>query len=135
MAGRFQFSIRMLLLATALIASALGAILAKQSWQAGLWVAFVAHMLPSAFLAGALYTRGPSQAFCAGAVFPATAALLFLVFESWATSSSTVEDPFVDFFESIADSGSKNILTVFWSGIPVIGILCMTFRWLLKPPA
>ncbi|HJT35299.1 MAG TPA: hypothetical protein VJ783_24955 [Pirellulales bacterium] len=79
MATGFQFSIRFLLTATTLIAAGVRAVTVEPSWQAGIGSLVVALSLPAVLLAGTVYARDWTQAFCLGATVPATTALVGVV--------------------------------------------------------
>ena len=68
---RFQFSIRQLLVATTVVAAAVGALAAAPSRFSGVMLILLAAAFPTVFAAALIGKSGIWKAFCAGAIIPA----------------------------------------------------------------
>jgi hypothetical protein len=135
MAARFQFSLRLLLIAITLIGAMLASTLTEASWKSGVGMMLVALLVPPFFIAGAMYGRGWLQAFSAGALVPAfLGAFMFALFGFMGTWTHRAGWELVkEFATNFTQTPCKVTLAAFWSVIPVTGAACAFFRWMLLP--
>lgn len=132
---RFQFTIRMLLVAVTLVAAMLASMLTEESWKSGVGMMLVALLVPQCFIAGAMYGRGWVQAFSAGALVPTIlGAFMFALFGFMGTWTHRAGWELVkEFATNFTQTPCKVTLAAFWSVIPITGGACAFFRLMLLP--
>ena len=77
MASRFQFSIRQMLLAAALVAAAVWVLTSEPTTTSCVTLVFLVMAIPALFSVGLLRTRNYLRTFCIGALFPSYVSFLF----------------------------------------------------------
>ncbi|MGH7137853.1 MAG: hypothetical protein ACREHD_19050 [Pirellulales bacterium] len=131
MLAQSQLSIRLVLAVIAMIAAALGAIVATPSWQAGALRMLVAMVAPACFIAGTLHARGWLRTFCAGALAPTLVAPYALAFICSMSMMSLEEEAFFDFAQALSSREAKVLLLALWAPIPIAGLTAVLFRLIL----
>jgi hypothetical protein len=121
--SRFQFSIRLLLIVTAAVAAAVGAVVAEPSWQSCLALEFVAVLFASIAVVAAFKSKGVFRVFWVAAAVPTSAATgTYFVYGCLATASSMMIDPAEALV--MATSGLRVALPVLWCLSLANGLLC-----------
>jgi hypothetical protein len=142
--ARPQFSIRTVLLTTALIALALAVLSTPVAWLAGPGLLVLGPGIPAVMLLILLRSSGGyRRAFFVGAIFPACAAEAVMVNEIY--GSTTFVDPRatyvgpglslegVDAFLNLLVSyDTRFSVGVCWATIPLTGLLCIAAEWALN---
>lgn len=138
MTSRLQFSIRFLLVATAVVAGALAALCAGPSWKAsaalcGLSVAFpTATVIPSKHSTGRLHAFliGTSIVFGLGPILAVTVAGMTAVifFEQFRNGTVTMMEEY-DWYSP----PFKWCLSAIWCAAPINGVLAALVHWLFAP--
>ena len=132
MPGRIQFSIRLLLLATAAIAAAFAAASPEPTWQSCVALEFLAIVFASIAVTAALKSRGGARVFWFAAAAPALgAATTHLVFACIATASASFTEP-EDSLLMVA-SGLRVSLPVIWCLSLANGFVCCLVHGLAWP--
>jgi hypothetical protein len=125
MAGRFQFSIRFLLVSTTVIAMAVAAARLKPSPGSVLFVAAFTAMYATAAVVGAVQHAGRLRAFCLGTAVILCPASAIAVFIATANLSNIV-----------AGSGNWSAMPApwpIWCVAPVNGLFAVFLHWLFAP--
>ena len=119
----FQFSIRLLLLATAAIAAAVAAASAEPSWQSCIALEFLAVLFASVAVMAACRSRGAFRVFWIAAAVPASgAAATYFIYGCIAGMSSMMMDP--DETLVMILGGLRLALPVVWCISLANGALC-----------
>ena len=134
--GGFQFSIRLMLIATAAIAAAIAAVLAEPSWQSCLALEFLGFFFASIAIVAAIKSRGALRVFWAAAAVPAAGgtAPSFIYGLLAASTASSFADPDEAFM--MITSGLRLTFPVLWCFCLANGLLCGLIYELLwsRPP-
>jgi hypothetical protein len=122
--ARFQFSIRLMLVATAAVAAAMAAYRAEHSWQGRLAINGLTVFSATAAILGVIQTSGKLRAFWLGAAFVLiiTAVRAFDELDQlgWFQSGAPILE-------------SESIAWMFWCASPVNGLLVLLLHWLFWP--
>lgn len=135
MSGAFQFSIRLLLVATACIALAVAAISAKPSWPSMFALELLSVGFATISIDAAIGTTGKVRSFWIGVSVPNVLAAVLAVM------AICVCYPVLDFkvshqfFEAVVDFIRFGIVP-FWLFAPLNGVLVLLLKWvaLSSPP-
>ena len=138
---RFQFSIRWIFAGTMAVACAAGLWVATPSWQLGVIELVLIFFVPAFAAVSSLGSKGYARDFWVGVLVSTVLGwlVLFLVLfphGNWAfvngyVDMGEVELALMGFFATFARYG--RFMVVFWSFAPLVGILCVVTRWLIKP--
>lgn len=116
--ARLQFSVRTLLLATAIAALALAVLNTPNAWVSGPGLLVLGPGIPSAMLLVLLRSSGYRRAFLVGAVFPACAAEVALLNEVYGAAISTVPGLTLEgidaFLNLLAEYDTRFVVGVCW---------------------
>jgi hypothetical protein len=120
---RFQFSIRLMLVATAAIAAAVGAALPEPSWQSCLALEFLAFFFASIGVMAAFKSRGAFRVFWIAATTPASGgAAVYFFYGCLAGASSIMTEPAETLV--MVTGGMRVALPVLWCFSLANGALC-----------
>jgi len=131
--SRPTFSLRMLLAAIAAIAVTLAALTAKPSFVSGLAMMLLATAFPPVFWIGSRSGGRYTQAFCLGALAPATIAAVFLAFSLIAVNGpqTVTLDDCLAVVAKLAEF-YRFLLAFFWAAMPIIGLVGVVASWTLE---
>lgn len=132
MARHFQFGIGMLLALTAVVAMAVWALGTKPSVGAILAAMTLTPGLAAISIVGFLNTRGYARAFWIGAAAPsilACAIVPFAICFAWVVGGPDMDLSDDDYLKVF--NGCRAVLAVHWANMPILGLGCVGFRWLL----
>jgi hypothetical protein len=120
---RAQFSIRLMLIATAAIAAAVAAASAEVSWQSCLALEFLGLLFASIAVIAAVKSRGALRVFWIAAAVPAGGgAAIYFFYACLAGASSMMTDP--DETLVMVAGGVRIALPVLWCLSLANGLLC-----------
>jgi hypothetical protein len=125
---RFQFTIRSMLILTAIVAVLCSILFAMPDWAADLFLFFLAMFIPAILVTLLVYGTRNQRTFGVGALFPT--GFLLLV----ALNICTVRVPDFDtFLPSSANYHGRLTVALFWMLGALNGYLCvLTRRWIEK---
>ncbi|HEV3344775.1 MAG TPA: hypothetical protein VG125_30645 [Pirellulales bacterium] len=130
MAGRFQFSIRFLLVATVAVAVGLAGYRAEHSWQGRLAMQVLTWLLATASILGVVQTSGRPKAFWIGTAF------MLCIAAVHATEETSLL--FLYHSNGLTLLRTESAAWAFWCAAPVNGLFAVFLDWLFsprKPPA
>jgi hypothetical protein len=129
---RFQFSIRMLMAAVAVIGMSLAAVVTEPGWASGALLLFMLTTIPAAALAGVVNGRGSFRAFCIGVLVPSSFGVwlvgTYVLNWHWQTLASGQIAHFLEYAKTLPYYASSG--TVLWSLALATGLACVIFHWL-----
>ncbi len=133
-AHRFQFSLRTLLVVTALFAAVCSAVSVDSAWGLLVVLWFVTVGLPAALTTIVTYGRGYLRTFAIGAMFPATIIALIFAASLWDKTQSMMRFPVSRRYPTLIILSLGAFLT-FWISLTVgVGLLAVWIRRLVEPP-
>lgn len=123
-AGKPQFSIRTMLVATAAVAAAMAAYRAEHTWQGRLAINGLTVLSATLAILAAIQTSGKLRAFWVGS------ALVLII-----TAARAFEelDELGWFLSGAPNLQSETIAWMFWCAAPVNGLLAALLHWLIWP--
>jgi hypothetical protein len=132
----FQFSIRSMLAAMAVIGLSLGAIAGKPSAVSGTLLLLMLSTSPAVIVIGIASGGRYLRAFCIGAFVPSAAGLVFVgkyVFGFyWHAHLGELSDRWISFLEDPSIGPHyRGPAAMVWCFALAGGLCCMAFRWLL----
>jgi hypothetical protein len=128
----FQFSIRLLLTATAAIAAAIAAVVAEPTWQSCLALEFLGVFFASIAVIAAFKSHGTLRVFWIAAAVPATGgAATYFVYGCLAGASSMMMEPGDTLMMVVG--GVRIALPVLWCMSLANGLLCGLVSWAVWP--
>ena len=133
----FQFSLRMMLAAVAVVGIGAGLWVAEPSWQVGVAEALiVAWTLTSAVIL-TVHSRGKARAFWMGCAGQCITAACFLPQFVLKIAPFGEFPEFLGMLPYLTDALSNNFrcFLVAWAFAPVVGLLCVFTHWLFVRPA
>jgi hypothetical protein len=140
----FQFSLRMMLAAVAVVGIGAGLWVAEPSWQVGILQTLFVLALPAGVTVAATQLSGPSRAFCVGLSFATTIPAITFIFPLTLECRNlvgTVAGVFesnegVRWLHGLSLTSQLFKLAAFqWAFAPVVGLLCVFTHWLfIRPP-
>jgi hypothetical protein len=130
-----QFSIRLLLVATAAVAAAVGAVTAKPSWKSLVALECLTMFLATGSLIVLRQATGNRRTFWIGVTVGHSMAIVcgghvipwFMPYQH-GLDVSQIED-----YAAGAAQSLRFILPAIWCAAPVNGLLCVVIHWLLWP--
>jgi hypothetical protein len=130
--SHFQFSLRVMFVATAATAAAIAAALPEPSWQSCLALEFLAFFFASIGVMAAFKSRGAFRVFWIAATTPASGgAAVYFFYGCLAGLSSIMTEPGETLV--MVTGGMRVALPVLWCFSLANGFLCCLLYWLLWP--
>jgi len=133
--ARLQFSIRRLLLVTAIVAIVVGVAVAEPGFYVGLAMICLSAVFPAILATRASATNGYARVFYVGCLAPATVAAVTVAHDA-ALYTLIPLGPIHSFRQTIETTGTiRPLVIVYWTLIPVAGSLGVVVHWFLRPRA
>ena len=133
--ARFQFSIRLMLVATAAVAAAVGAVTAEPSWLSLAVLEFLTIFFAAASVIVLRQATGNWRTFLIGVVVGHCMAVVagghvipWFVPYQHGLNVSELED-----YAAGAAQSLRYILPAIWCAAPINGLLCVLIHWLIWP--
>ena len=126
--GQFQFSLRLLLAAVAVVSATGAVLIAEPTWQAGLALLFLSMLYPAVFLAGVLTADRTRRAICIGALIPALVSLTLVVAHVSAfLFKFQINSTEIEHLRSLLEEVARRyrlIACTFWASMLLFGAAC-----------
>ena len=131
-AGRYQFTLRTMLIMMTVFSVLLSGLFACPPWVGALIVGVLVVLVPMALTIGVIYGRGNLHTFCIGALYPAGVTLIFF--------HRTFYTPFLAGISGRSGSEQAGIffsiaMAVYSAMVVVFGLLAMGVRRWVETPA
>jgi hypothetical protein len=133
----FQFSLRALLVLTALVALCCGLLFAAPGWVAALTMFAMLMTLPAVWLTGMIYGPGYVRTFCTAALVPAGAILLGSgLFAGYVVLALGLGEMDWGDFSVLDEAGwPYGVVASVYVGLSLLaGTLAIVVRWMIEPP-
>jgi hypothetical protein len=130
----FQFSLRMMLAAVAVVAVTVAVVIAKPTWQSGLGLVLLSMFYTALFLTGALTADQARRVMFVGALIPAVACLALIVahISAFLFKFTGWENEMAHLRGLLSEMGRhyRLISGFLWGSMPFFGAICGLLNWL-----
>jgi len=130
----FQFSLRMMLAAVAVVGITVPVLIAKPTWQSGLGLFLLSMFYPALFLTGAMTADQTRKAMCVGAVIPAiTCVALVVAHISAYYFKFTHYQNDIEHLQAVFSEIARHyryISGFLWGSMPLFGAISGLINWL-----